>query len=54
MGYRVFGSIYVIGMFGRYFSFRSPGCERFDFRLIGKTKPGRLSWKSDALRQDHP
>jgi hypothetical protein len=34
MGYRAFGSIYLIGMFGRYFSFRSPGCERFGFRLI--------------------
>ena len=34
MGYRMFGSIYLIGVFGKYFSFCSPGCERFDFRLI--------------------
>ena len=33
MGYRVFGSIYVARLFGRYFTFSSPGCERFDFRL---------------------
>jgi len=33
MGYQVFGSIYVARIFGRYFTFSSPGCERFDFRL---------------------
>lgn len=33
MGYSVFGSIYVTRFFGRYFSFSSPGCSRFDFRL---------------------
>jgi hypothetical protein len=33
MGYRTFGSIYVIRLFGRYFGFSSPGCERFAFRL---------------------
>ena len=33
MGYRVFGSIYVARLFGRYFMLSSPGCERFDFRL---------------------
>jgi hypothetical protein len=33
MGYHVFGSIYVTRIFGRYFAFSSPGCNRFDFRL---------------------
>jgi hypothetical protein len=33
MGYRVFGSVYVIKLFGRYFTFTSPGCEKFGFRL---------------------
>jgi hypothetical protein len=33
MGYKVFGSVYVTRIFGRYFAFSSPGCKRFDFRL---------------------
>jgi hypothetical protein len=33
MGYRVFGSIYVVKLFGRYLAFSSPGCARFAFRL---------------------
>ena len=33
MGYSVFGSIYVIRVFGRHFAFSSTGCRRFDFRL---------------------
>jgi hypothetical protein len=33
MGYRVFGSIYVVRIFGRYHAFSSPGCSRFSFRL---------------------
>ena len=33
MGYRVFGSIYVVRVFGRYFAFSSPGCRRLEFRL---------------------
>ena len=33
MGYRVFGSVYVTRIFGRYVAFSSPGCRRFDFRL---------------------
>ena len=33
MGYSVFGSIYVVRLFGRHFAFSSPGCKRFDFRL---------------------
>ena len=33
MGYRVFGSIYVLRLFGRHFVFSSPGCRAFGFRL---------------------
>jgi hypothetical protein len=34
MGYKVFGSIYLIRLFGRDFAFSSPGCKAFDFRLV--------------------
>lgn len=33
MGYSVFGSIYILRVFGRYYAVSSPGCKRFDFRL---------------------
>lgn len=33
MGYRVFGSIYVVRLFGRHFTFATAGCKRFRFRL---------------------
>jgi hypothetical protein len=33
MGYKVFGSIFVIGLLGRRFAFSSPGCKPFGFRL---------------------
>ena len=33
MGFRIFGSIYVAKLFGRYFIFESPGCAPFGFRL---------------------
>ncbi len=33
MGYRTFGSIYVVRLFGRYFAFSTPGCRRFEFRI---------------------
>jgi hypothetical protein len=34
MGYHVFGSVYVLRIFGRYFSFASPGCDAFEFRVL--------------------
>lgn len=37
MGYKVFGSIYVIRVFGRHYAFSSPGCRRFGFRLDRET-----------------
>ena len=33
MGYRVFGSIYVVRVFGRFHAWSSAGCSRFGFRL---------------------
>jgi hypothetical protein len=33
MGYKVFGSIFVIRLFGRHFAFSSPGCAAYGFRL---------------------
>lgn len=33
MGYRVFGSIYVVRLFGRHFTFATSGCTPFGFRL---------------------
>jgi hypothetical protein len=33
MGYRVFGSIYVVRLFGRHFTLASAGCKPFGFRL---------------------
>lgn len=33
MGYKVFGSVFVIGIFGRYFTFATPGCKAFEFRV---------------------
>lgn len=39
MGYSVFGSIYVIRIFGRNYAFSSPGCRRFAFRLDRASAP---------------
>jgi hypothetical protein len=39
MGYEVFGSIYVLRLFGRSFAFSSPGCSRFGFRLRRGLQP---------------
>jgi hypothetical protein len=33
MGFRVFGSIYVVRLLGRCFAYSSPGCARFSFRV---------------------
>lgn len=33
MGYETFGSIYVARLFGRWFSFSTPGCRRFGLRI---------------------
>jgi len=41
MGYEVFGSIYLLRVFGRYFAFSSPGCSRFGFRLRRAPQPAQ-------------
>jgi hypothetical protein len=38
MGYAVFGSVYIVKLLGRYFSWASPGCRRFAFR-VGRVAP---------------
>jgi len=43
MGYHVFGSVYVLRVFGRYFTFASPGCDAFEFRVLSTQLPEPLS-----------
>jgi len=43
MGYHVFGSVYVLRLFGRIFTFASPGCEAFEFRVLSTQPPEPLS-----------
>jgi len=45
MGAQLFGSIYVLQLFGRYFTFSSPGCKAFDFRVASTERPAPLSAK---------
>lgn len=33
MGYSVFGTVYVVKAFGRYLSFSTPGCSKYEFRV---------------------
>jgi hypothetical protein len=46
MGFRVFGSIYVVSLFGRHFTFATPGCAAFQFSLENRptrrNRPQRL------------
>jgi hypothetical protein len=42
MGYRRFGSIYVLRIFGRTHALSSPGCARFAFRLERAPSPSTL------------
>jgi len=44
MGFRVFGSIYVVKLFGRHFAYSSPGCARFGFR-VEPVNAGRFSFR---------
>jgi hypothetical protein len=43
MGYEVFGSVYVLQLFGRYFTLSSPGCKAFDFGVTSTAHPEPLS-----------
>jgi len=36
MGYTVFGSVYMVKIFGRWLAFSSPGCWRFGFRVVAR------------------
>ena len=41
MGYHVFGSIYILSLFGRDFAFASPGCKPFGFRVVSTPRRAR-------------
>jgi hypothetical protein len=41
MGYRVFGSVFLIRVFGRYFAFATPGCKPFGFRVARAARDKR-------------
>ena len=43
MGYEVFGSVYVVRIFGAYFTWAGPGCDAFGFRVTSKESPAPLS-----------
>src|SRR5687767_7547621 len=56
MGFRVFGSVYLIRLFGRHFAFSSPGCKAFGFRLEEKAtelgpRPGVLDERRRQVEQ---
>ncbi|TAK82361.1 MAG: GNAT family N-acetyltransferase [Betaproteobacteria bacterium] len=42
MGYRVFGSVYVLRALGRHYACSSPGCRQFAFRLERPAIPSGL------------
>ncbi len=44
-GFRVFGSIYVVKLFGRHFSWSSPGCGRFGFRVEPASADARFRFR---------
>jgi hypothetical protein len=46
MGYRVFGSVYVLRIFGRYFAWASLGCDAFGFRVTSNQPRAQLSAKA--------
>ena len=42
MGYRVFGSIYLVRLFGRHYTYATAGCQPFGFRLENRVpRPNR-------------
>jgi hypothetical protein len=34
MGYRIFGSVYIVSVFGAIFSRATPGCKKYRFRVV--------------------
>ena len=47
MGYKVFGSVLLIRIFGRYFTFSTPGCKAFGF-WVGRETPRALPGSARA------
>ena len=48
MGYAVFGTVYVVRAFGRYYGFSTPGCRKYAFRVervAGSGAPGLIFGK---------
>ena len=48
MGYSVFGTVYVIKAFGRYYGFSTPGCRKYAFRVeraAGSSPPSLIFGK---------
>jgi hypothetical protein len=43
MGFRVFGTLYVAKLFGRYLIVATPGCARFGFRVEDVSAPAQKS-----------
>jgi hypothetical protein len=43
MGFRMFGTLYVAKLFGRYLIAATPGCARFGFRVEDVSEPPRRS-----------
>jgi hypothetical protein len=37
MGYRIFGSVYILSVFGTIFSHTTPGCKKYRFRVVPHT-----------------
>jgi len=48
MGYSVFGTVYVVKAFGRYYGFSTPGCRKYAFRVervAGSSPPSLIFGK---------
>ena len=55
MGFEIFGSIYVLEAFGRYFVYASPGCARFGFYVADSLESAHAGLRPDeALRARSP
>jgi L-amino acid N-acyltransferase YncA len=48
MGYEAFGTVYLLKLFGRWFSVSSPGCRRFGFRVVSTSAPRSLHVRRSA------
>jgi len=48
VGWRVFGTVYVVKLFGRNLIYCSPGCSRYGFRLEDVSTPRRAPHRTPA------